>query len=266
MTAPLVLRDAGLGFGGREIWRHLDLEVAAGEFLAVLGPNGSGKTTLLKTVLGLQPLAEGTVSVLGAAPTRGNPRIGYVPQQRLLDAATPIRGVDLVGFGVDGGRFGLPFRRRVDRARVAGLVADVDAQPFAGRPAWQLSGGEQQRLRIGQAIAGDPALLLCDEPLISLDLANQAAVSALIERQRRDRGASVLFVTHDVNPVLHLVDRVLYLVDGRFRIGPPAEVLTSAVLTELYGTHVDVVRVHDRIVVVGSSAGHEEHEHVEGRR
>jgi zinc/manganese transport system ATP-binding protein len=170
-----------------------------------------------------------------------------------------VRGADLVRFGVNGTRFGLPLPRRRDQERTAALVAAVDATAFADRPAALLSGGEQQRLRVGQAIADDPPLLLCDEPLISLDLANQAAVSALIDRHRRERNAAVLFVTHDVNPVLDLVDRVLYLVEGRFRVGPPREVLTSEVLSELYRTHVDVVRVHGRIVVVG--AGHEEHEH-----
>lgn len=253
---------AALGFAGRPLWQGLDLSVEPGEFLAVLGPNGSGKTTLLKAVLGLQPLSAGTLSVLGAPPRRGNRRIGYVPQQRLLDASTPVRGADLVGFGVSGTRFGLPLPRRRDRERTRRLVELVGGEDFAGRAAARLSGGEQQRLRVGQALADDPPLLLCDEPLISLDLANQAAVSALIDQHRRERDAAVLFVTHDVNPVLGMVDRVLYLVDGRFRIGPPTEVLTSEVLSELYGTHVDVIRVHDRIVVVGAANGHEEHEHV----
>jgi zinc/manganese transport system ATP-binding protein len=263
VTPAVSFRDAALGFDGRTLWRGLTLDIAPGEFLAVLGPNGSGKTTLIKAVLGLQPLSHGSLTVLGSRPRRGNRRIGYIPQQRLLDAATPVRGVDLVRFGVNGTRFGPPLPRRSDRRRTERLVGAVDATRFAGRPAAQLSGGEQQRLRVGQAIADDPPLLLCDEPLISLDLANQAAVSALIDRHRRERNAAVLFVTHDVNPVLELVDRVLYLVDGRFRIGAPREVLTSEVLSELYRTHIDVVRVHDRIVVVG--AGHEEYEHP-GRR
>jgi zinc/manganese transport system ATP-binding protein len=261
MSAALELSGAKLAFGGRTLWQDLDLEVEPGEFIAVLGPNGSGKTTLLKAVLGIQPLSAGTLRVLGKQPTRGDRRIGYIPQQRLLDASTPVRGADIVGFGVDGPRLGLPFRRRADRERVARLVTEVGADAFASRPAWRLSGGEQQRLRVGQAIADDPALLLCDEPLISLDLANQAAVSGLIDRQRREHHAAVVFVTHDVNPVLEYVDRVVYLVDGRVRIGPPDEVLTSPVLSELYRTHVDVIRVHDRVVVVG--AGHDPHEHAE---
>jgi len=261
MNPVLQLDGAGLTFGDRRLWHDLDLSVAAGEFVAVLGPNGSGKTTLLKAVLGLQPLSEGTLRVLGRPPARGDRRIGYIPQQRLLDAATPVRGSDLVGFGVDGRRFGLPIRRRADRERIARIVDEVGAERFARRAAWRLSGGEQQRLRVGQAVADEPALLLCDEPLISLDLANQAAVSGLIDRRRREHGTAVLFVTHDVNPVLDYVDRVVYLVDGRVRIGTPEEVLTSPVLSELYRTHVDVVRVHDRIVVVG--AGHPNDSHVE---
>jgi zinc/manganese transport system ATP-binding protein len=265
VSAPVLrFRDAALELGDRVLWSGLDLDVQPGEFLAVLGPNGSGKTTLLRAVLGLQSLTRGTLRVFDAPPRRGNHRIGYIPQQRLLDAATPVRGVDLVAFGVNGGRFGLPLPARRDRERVRALVDAVGAGGIADRAAARLSGGEQQRLRVGQALADDPPLLLCDEPLGSLDLANQAAVSGLIDRHRRERDAAVLFVTHDVNPVLDMVDRVLYIVGGRFRIGPPRDVLRSDVLTDLYGAHVDVVRVHDRIVVVGAADGSEPHEH-EGR-
>jgi zinc/manganese transport system ATP-binding protein len=261
VTPALAFHDAAMARGGRELWRHLTLEVQPGEFLAVLGPNGSGKTSLVRAVLGLAPLAAGRLEVLGGPPRRGDPRIGYVPQQRLLDDGAPVRGIDLVGFGVSGTRFGLPLPRRRDRERVAELVEAVGATAVAGRPAARLSGGEQQRLRIGQALAADPALLLCDEPLLSLDLANQRIVSGLLDRHRREAGAAVVFVTHDVNPVLEMVDRVLYLAGGRFRVGPPEQVLRSEVLSELYGTHIDVVRVHDRLVVVGG--GQDELEHVD---
>ena len=261
MTPVLAFRNAALSRGGRELWRDLDLEVQPGEFLAVLGPNGSGKTSLVRAVLGLTPLSAGRLEVLGDPPRRGDPRIGYVPQQRLLEEGTPVRGVDLVAFGVNGTRFGLPLPRRRDRERVAELVEAVGATRVADRPAARLSGGEQQRLRIGQALAADPALLLCDEPLLSLDLANQQVVSGLLDRHRRESNAAVVFVTHDVNPVLEMVDRVLYLAGGRFRIGPPGQVLRSEVLSELYGTHIDVVRVHDRLVVVGG--GPEDLEHVD---
>ena len=254
IAAPVLsLRAAAVRFGDRTLWDGLDLDVAPGEFVAVLGPNGSGKTTLIRVLLGLLPLSAGEVRVGGTAPRRGNPTIGYVPQQKALDPDLPLRGRDLVGLGLDGHRLGLGLTgRRQRRTRVDAALAAVGGTGYADAPVGRLSGGEQQRLRVAQALVGDPAVLLCDEPLLSLDLAHQRTVTQLIDGRRRSAGTAVLFVTHEINPVLPLVDRVLYLVDGRFRIGPPHEVMTSAVLSELYRTEVDVLRVRDRLVVIGA--------------
>jgi zinc/manganese transport system ATP-binding protein len=259
---PLRIRGAALERGGRELWSGLDLEVEPGELVAVLGPSGSGKTTLLRAILGLERLSEGTIEALGSPVRRaGNRRIGYVPQQRPLPRETPLRGRDIVGLGVDGHRFGLPFSRRKDRVRIAELLTAVGADAFADRPVGLLSGGEQQRLRVGQALADDPRLLLCDEPLTSLDLANQQAVVRLIDRHRRERDAAVLLVTHDINPVLAHVDRILYIANGRFTLGTPDEVLTSETLSALYGAPVFVTRAGGRLVVVGAPDADEAHHH-----
>jgi zinc/manganese transport system ATP-binding protein len=262
--APVLsLRDATLAFGPRTLWSGLDLDVAPGEFVAVLGPNGSGKTSFLKSVLGAQRLTSGEMRFLGEPVRRGARRIGYIPQQKLITASTPVRARDLVGFGVTGHRWGLPVGRRAERTRVDELLDAVGATAYADAPVATLSGGEQQRLRVAQALASDPRLLLCDEPLLSLDLGHQRVVSELIDRHRRETDAAVVFVTHDVNPVLDMVDRVLYLVGGRFRIGTPDEVLDSEVLSSLYGTPVDVVRVRGRVVVVGATDdphGHHSHD------
>lgn len=259
----LEIESGALGFGDRVLWRDLDLRVAPGEFLAVLGPNGSGKTSLLRTILGMQRLDAGDARLLGAPIRGGDRRIGYIPQQKILPPGTPLRGRDLVALGVDGHRFGLPISRSADRARVTDLITSVGADGYADRPVGLLSGGEQQRLRVAQALAGDPVLLLCDEPLLSLDLQNQRAVSDLIDRRRRERDTAVVFVTHDVNPVLDLVDRVLYLAGGRFREGAPDEVLRSDVLTDLYGTPVEVIRTGGRVIVVGGTE-HAHHAEVGG--
>ncbi len=260
---PLRIVAAALSRGGHELWRGLDLELQPGELVAVLGPCGAGTTTLLRAVLGLERLSEGSIEALGERVHRaGNRRIGYIPQQRPLPRHTSMRGRDLVRLGVDGHRFGLPFARRGDRERVQSLIEAVGATRFADRPVGLLSGGEQQRLRVGQALADDPGLLLCDEPLTSLDLANQRDVIDLIDRYRRSSGAGVLLVTHDINPVLEQVDRILYLARGRFTLGRPDEVLTSETLTSLYDTPVHVARVGGRLVVVGvpdSDAGHHHH-------
>ncbi len=263
----LRLESASLGFGRRTLWSELDLTVKAGEFIAVLGPNGSGKTSLLKTVLGQQALDSGRALLDGRPVRRGDRRIGYIPQQKLVPPGTPLRARDLVALGVNGHRFGVPLPRRGERDRVDALLDSVGASDYADRPVGSLSGGEQQRLRVGQALADDPVLLLCDEPLLSLDLAHQRAVSELIDQRRREHDTAVLFVTHDVNPVLDKVDRILYLAGGRFREGTPDEVLHGDVLSDLYGSPVDVFRSHGRVVVVGvpeAETHAHDHHHADG--
>ncbi|MET8678126.1 metal ABC transporter ATP-binding protein [Streptomyces sp. NPDC004647] len=269
--APVIsLRDAALAYGDRVLWRDLDLDIRPGEFLAVLGPNGSGKTSLLRVLLGRQQLTAGSLAVLGRAPRRGGRHIGYVPQQTSQPAQTMLRARDLVRLGLDGHRWGLPLARPAIRRRVDDILASVGATPYADVPVGRLSGGEQQRVRIAQALATEPRILLCDEPLLSLDPQHQRTVTSLVEQRRRSADTAVVFVTHEINPVLGLVDRVLYLARGGYRIGPPDDVMTSTTLSELYGTQVDVVRVRGRIVVAGAPDGAPAHGHADrpngGRR
>jgi zinc/manganese transport system ATP-binding protein len=249
---PIRMQDAALNLGGRQLWHDLSITVARGEFLAVLGPNGSGKTSLLRTLLGLAELSAGSVQIFGQPPRRGRSRIGYIPQQKGFDPDLPIRGRDLVHFGLDGNRYGIGVHGRRTTARVDEAIATVGATAFADAPVGLLSGGEQQRLRVAQALLSDPDLLLCDEPLLSLDLSHQQAMSALIDERRRQAGTAVVFVTHDINPILPMVDHVLYLVGNRWAVGKPEHVLTSERLSELYNAPVDVLSVRGRILVVGA--------------
>ena len=247
--------EATLDYQDRRVWGDLSLEFDEPSFVAILGPNGSGKTSLLRVILGLTPLSSGSVEVLGEAPRRGNPGIGYVPQHQSFDQDLPLRGRDLVQLGIDGHRWGIGRPSSTARKRVAEVIEAVEATAYADAPIGRLSGGEQQRLRIAQAIVGDPRLLLCDEPLASLDLRYQQEITKLIGDWQRRTRRTVLFVTHDVNPILNLVDRVLFVVNGRWAAGTPDEVLTSERMSDLYGSHVDVLRVHGRILVVSDSTG-----------
>jgi len=253
--ALVEIADATVALGGRTVWSGVSATIAPGEFVAILGPNGVGKSTLLKVVLVLVPLAHGTVRLLGRPPGQANHDVGYLPQRRSFDASLRIRGLDVVRLGLDGDRWGLPLpgpRSRAATARVRDLVELVGAGGYAHRPIGQLSGGEQQRLLIAQALARRPRLLMLDEPLDSLDLPNQAGVAALIGQICRTEGVAVMIVAHDVNPILSYLDRVIYLGQGGAVSGTPAEVINPGTLTRLYGTPIEVLATADgRLVVVG---------------
>lgn len=261
-TLPPVIQveDAAVELGGRTIWQNVRLSVQPGEFLAILGPNGAGKSTLLKAMLGLLPLSAGRIAVLGHPARRGNAEIGYVPQRRHFEADVRVRGRSIVQLGLDGSHWGLPLpflqrgKAREAAARVQQAIDLVGATAYADRPIGELSGGEQQRLLIAQALVTRPRILALDEPLDSLDLRNQQGVAAVIRQISRETGAAVLLVAHDINPILSSVDSVVYIAHGQVAVGTPEEVITTETLSRLYNTPIEVLRTKDgRIIVVGQT-------------
>jgi zinc/manganese transport system ATP-binding protein len=250
------LEHVTIARGGAPVLRDISFEVATGEFIGVLGPNGAGKTTLFRTILGLQPVATGALSVFGATPRRGNPAIGYMPQTRAGQAGQNICGFDILANAATGHRFGLPIGSLAVRDDVASALRAVDAQTLADRPVAALSGGQRQRLLLAAALLGTPKLLLLDEPLISLDPVAQANIIALIRRLQESFGLTVLFAAHDVNPLLGVMDRVLYLSGGSAAIGTVDSVVTTATLSKLYGAPIEVVRAAGRIFVVSDQTDH----------
>jgi zinc/manganese transport system ATP-binding protein len=255
LSAPPVLRldHVTLRLGGRLVLREVSLDLRPGEFVGLIGANGAGKTTLLRIILGLLRPDSGSVEVLGQPLRRGNPAVGYVPQQQQLDPEIPLRGRDLVGLGIDGQRWGMPLPSRKRRARIDEALVAVDALHYADAPVGQLSGGEQQRLLVAQALVAEPRILLLDEPLSSLDIRSANEVVKLVARIGHERDVAVLLVAHDMNPLLGVMDRVLYLAEGRAAVGPVDEVVRADVLSTLYGYPVDVLHVRGRILVVGGS-------------
>ena len=252
MSAAVQLDHAAVRIGGRTIWSGVDLEIQEGEFVAILGPNGAGKSTLLKALLGVVPLSEGAARVFGRPVRRGNDAIGYLPQRRRFDPDLRIRASDLVRLGLDGNRWGVPIPSEAKNRKVAEMMALVGASRYEDRPIGELSGGEQQRVLIAQALVSGARMLVLDEPLDSLDLNNQQAISELVRGFCRSEGVTVLLVAHDVNPILPFIDRVVYVAGGHVLAGRPADVIQSETLTRLYESPVEVLKTSDgRLVVVG---------------
>jgi zinc/manganese transport system ATP-binding protein len=243
----LAVEGISVALSGREILHDVTFHINAGEFTGLIGSNGAGKTTLIRVILGLITPTAGTVHVAGGSR---QPVIGYVPQRITLDPDMPLRARDLIGLGIDGQRFGLPWPSAARRKQVDEMLDAVDATRFADSRVGNLSGGEQQRVLIAHALISHPRLLLLDEPLANLDIASEQEVVDLLARIAKEQRIAVLISTHDMNPLLPVMDRIVYVANGRIATGTTDEVVTSESLTKLYGVHVDVIHVHDRILVV----------------
>jgi zinc/manganese transport system ATP-binding protein len=250
----LAVEDVGVRLGGREVLREVSFEIRPGEFTGLIGSNGAGKTTLLRVILGLQAPGVGRVLLAGRPRSRRNPLIGYVPQKFSLDPDMPLRARDLVGLGIDAGRLGIPLPSKARRERVREALAAVDAERFADARVGELSGGEQQRVLIAHALIARPRLLLLDEPLANLDIRSGHEVVGVLARLAREHGIAVLISAHEMNPLLAVMDRLVYIAGGRVASGTTAEVVRSDVLSRLYGRHVDVLNVHGRLLVVAGAS------------
>jgi zinc/manganese transport system ATP-binding protein len=262
----LSVEGISVRLGGREVLRDVSFSIRPGEFTGLIGSNGAGKTTLLRVILGLQAPDAGRVlldgsprhaGLAGMRRRRGGgqraPLIGYVPQKFLLDPDMPLRARDLVGLGIDAHRFGIPLPSRARRALIDQMLQAVDAERFADGRVGQLSGGEQQRVLIAHALIARPNLLLLDEPLANLDLRAGQEVVTLLARIASEQQIAVLISAHEMNPLLPVMDRIVYIAGGRAASGTTAEVVRADVLSELYGSHVDVLNVHGRVLVVAGA-------------
>jgi zinc/manganese transport system ATP-binding protein len=247
--------------GRRDILSVASFAVHEGEFVGMLGANGAGKTTLMRAALGLVPVASGAIGVLDAPVGRGNPAIGYMPQNRAAIAALRLTGWDVVASAALGRRFGFTTLDKAARREIDWALDEVGARELARRSIGELSGGERQRLLLSQALLGRPRLLLLDEPLISLDPAHQKSVVEIARRICDDLKIAILFSAHELNPLVNAIDRVLYLGGGAAVIGPVEEVVTGPVLSRLYGAEIEVVRVRDRFFVMAGDVDVERDAH-----
>jgi len=260
-VSALSFDSVTIRLGRRDILSAASFAVREGEFVGMLGANGAGKTTLMRAALGLVPVAGGAIRVLGAPATRGNPAIGYMPQNRGAMAGLRLTGWDVVASAAVGRRFGFAPLDRAARREIDWALDEVGARDLARRSIGELSGGERQRVLLSQALLGRPRLLLLDEPLISLDPAHQKSVVEIARRVCDDLKAAIVFSAHELNPLVNVIDRVLYLGAGSAVLGPVDEVVTGPVLSRLYGAEIEVVRVRDRWFVMAGDVEVEREAH-----
>jgi len=254
MPDALSVAYLNVAHGGRRVLQDVSFSLAPGEFCGLIGSNGSGKTTLLRTILGFETPMGGDIRLDGEKRSK-RAAIGYVPQKLSVDADMPVRAHDLVELGLTGHRFGLPLPSRARKKRVEEMLEAVDATGFADQRLGSLSGGQLQRVLIAHALIRKPRLLLLDEPLASLDIGAIAGIVALLRRLTEAYGITVLVSAHDMNPLLPVMDRIVYLAHGRAVSGRTGDVVRTEVLSALYGYHIDVIRVHGRVLVIAAGEG-----------
>jgi len=247
----LALDQIGVRLGGRQVLSDVTFSLRKGEFTGIIGPNGAGKTTLLRVILGLLEPSGGRVLIDGEpVHNKNKSAIGYVPQKLVIDPDMPLRARDVVALGIDGHRLGFAFPSRQRRELIEAALRDVGAAGYADARVGELSGGEQQRVLIAHALISRPKLLLLDEPLANLDIRSEQEIVSVLGKLAHDQQIAVLLSAHDMNPLLGVMDRIVYVANGRVATGSTDEVVTSEGLTKLYGHQVDVVRVQNRVLVV----------------
>ncbi|MGH3856470.1 MAG: metal ABC transporter ATP-binding protein [Pseudonocardiaceae bacterium] len=252
----LAVENVSVTLSGRQILREVSFSIGAGELTGLIGSNGAGKTTLLRVLLGLVTPTVGEVRLAGRPRTRSNQLVGYVPQKITLEPDMPLRARDLVGLGLDGHRFGVARPSAARTAAIEDMLDAVDATRFADARVGNLSGGEQQRVMIAHALISRPRLLLLDEPLANLDIRSGHEVVHLLARISTEQRIAVLISAHDMNPLLPVMDRIVYLAAGRAATGTTAEVVRTETLSDLYGHHVEVIHTQGRVLVVsGDDSG-----------
>ncbi|QWA12800.1 metal ABC transporter ATP-binding protein [Sodalis ligni] len=250
----LVVNNASVSFFGRTVLQQVCFSLKAGEFCGLIGANGSGKTTLLRTILGFQALNQGSIIINDASGRSGHTSVGYVPQKILFDPEVPLRARDLIALGLDGHRLGFPFSSKEHSNKVDEMLNAVGAASFADKRVGSLSGGQQQRVLIAHALIRQPRLLLLDEPLANLDMGSVAEIVSLLRRLSVEHNVTLLLSAHDMNPLLSVMDRIVYLANGRAVSGNTEDVVRTEVLSKLYGYHIDVIRVSGRILVIAATA------------
>lgn len=255
------IENLTLGFSEKRIIQNFCATVRAGEFVGIFGSNGAGKSTLLRALLGLVTPQSGRIDILGQCAKRGNVHIGYLSQFRQFANTNSLSGRAYLSAVYHGFRWGLPIHSKAEKMQLDQVIQLTNIGGFVDRPYLQLSGGERQRVALAQALIGNPKILLLDEPLSGLDPAQQEKIVHTIQTIQRQLNIAVLFTAHDINPLLGVMQQVIYLAHGKAAIGTVAEVVTSEKLSWLYDAPIEVIKHDELLFVIHAKLGSNIHAH-----
>ncbi|MDI2091180.1 metal ABC transporter ATP-binding protein [Commensalibacter oyaizuii] len=244
-------RNLDIRRGSCLVLSDLNLDIENNQFIGIFGPNGAGKTTFMKAVLGVIPTYRGYLSILGKSAKHAQKDIGYIPQYRDIQSFR-LNGRDFVASSVRGHQWGLSFLTKNDFKNVDEALSQVQARDLANIPLNEMSGGQRQRLLLAQALLGNPKILILDEPFSNLDPKWVKVILSLIKEIQEQRQLTILLSTHDLNPLIHVMDQVLCIGNQHAVLGSVDDVMTSSVLTKLYGFPLQVVKADQHIFVTSS--------------
>lgn len=249
------MKNLTLGFKKKQIFNNFNAEINSGDFVGIFGPNGAGKSTLLRAILGLIKPIQGQINIFNQPAQRGNPNIGYVCQFRQFARANQLSARSYLQAVHHGFHWGLPHQSSLQTTQIEEVIHLTNLQDFIDQPYLQLSGGERQRVALAEALLNKPQILLLDEPLSGLDPGQQEKMVKLILTIQQQLNITVLFTAHDINPLLGVMNRVLYLAHGRAAIGSVEDIVNSEKLSWLYDSPIEIIRHQQHLFVIHQKLG-----------
>lgn len=237
----ITLDDVSFGYSGRSVLSGITIAIERGDFVGIIGPNGSGKSTLLKGLLGIVKPLSGSFTILGESGhniIKVRSSLGYVPQRNNVDTKFPATVNDVVLMGTYG-KLGLARRPgRLERQKVKEALERVGLSEYGTRHISQLSGGQLQRVLIARALVSDPAILLLDEPTSAVDVTAEQSILSFLESINKEIGITIVMVTHNVNEIVHMANKIAVL-NGRLEaFGHPSEVLNAEMVARVFGGYI----------------------------
>ncbi len=252
MEKLIEFENVSLGYGNKIVIKDLNFFIKEKTFLGLVGPNGAGKTTILKGILGLLKPIKGSIRF-----NKKQVRPGYVPQREVIDEIFPLTVLDIVIMGRYSLLPPLKWPGKKDREEALRCMDYLGIAELADSPYRDLSGGQKQRVLIARALAGDPPLLILDEPTNGMDLAGEKAIMDLIFKLHREKNITIVFVTHYLSLMANYSGEMMILGENFYNFGRTEEIINDEILSNIYNLKVRVAKNFRQTVIITGDDGND---------